>query len=118
MSKFAAASRIACAVINGWPEPPSSPLQGSGADEVAEGEGAAPGCGAGALALPGEIEPVKILSNRLNGDCASAAPDPSATPHSAAAITHPVFAVPTIITVLTCFDYAALQQASPWFPSA
>ena len=31
LSKFAAASRIALAVIRGWPEAPSSPLQGSGA---------------------------------------------------------------------------------------
>ena len=31
LSKFAAASRIAVAVIRGWPEAPSSPLQGSGA---------------------------------------------------------------------------------------
>ena len=31
LSKFAAASRIAAAVISGWPEAPSSPLQGNGA---------------------------------------------------------------------------------------
>ena len=29
-SKFAAASRIAEAVIRGWPEAPSSPVQGNG----------------------------------------------------------------------------------------
>src|SRR5712672_2825940 len=34
--KFAAASRIALAVISGWPEAPSSPLQG-GAASAAEG---------------------------------------------------------------------------------
>src|SRR5258708_34730767 len=31
LSKFAAASRIALAVIRGWPEAPSSPLHGGGA---------------------------------------------------------------------------------------
>src|SRR5947208_8450912 len=39
--KFAAASRIALAVIKGWPEAPSSPLQGGGAPP---GPGAACGC--------------------------------------------------------------------------
>src|SRR5688572_6215894 len=53
--KFAAASRIAPAVINGWPEAPSSPVQGSGAP----GAGAACGC----CALPGFG--VKMLPRKL-----------------------------------------------------
>ncbi|MEI9926011.1 MAG: hypothetical protein WDN50_23740 [Bradyrhizobium sp.] len=35
LSKFAAASRIALAVIKGWPEAPSSPLHGNGPLPVA-----------------------------------------------------------------------------------
>src|SRR5689334_9528901 len=46
LSKFAAASRMAAAVIRGWPDAPSSPLQGG----APPGPGAA--CGACAL-LPG-----------------------------------------------------------------
>jgi hypothetical protein len=34
LSKFAAAWRIAAAVISGWPEAPSSPLQGGGAPSL------------------------------------------------------------------------------------
>src|SRR6266566_10133553 len=70
-SKFAAASRIARAVISGWPEAPSSPLQG-GAGLLAAG--AACACaevagrwGDGAVRLPFESEPVKMLSKRLKG---------------------------------------------------
>ena len=44
LSKFAAASRIALAVISGWPEAPSSPLHGGGGPS---GPGAACGAGAG-----------------------------------------------------------------------
>src|SRR6266550_2190432 len=83
-SKFAAASRIARAVISGWPEAPSSPLQG-GAGLLAAG--AACACaevagrwGDGAFRLPFESEPVKMLSKRLKGpslDCAHASPDNS-----------------------------------------
>ena len=36
-SKFAAASRIAAAVIRGWPEAPSSPLHGGAGVEGAGG---------------------------------------------------------------------------------
>src|SRR3982074_3877965 len=66
LSKFAAASRIALAVISGWPEAPSSPLQGSGALLGAVAPCAcagAPGrCADGAV-----CEPVKMLSKKLNG---------------------------------------------------
>src|ERR1700722_10120346 len=68
-SKFAAASRIADAVISGWPEAPSSPLQGGGPP--------VPGVGCGAA----EFGPENMLPNRLESpppdDCAWAAPDSS-----------------------------------------
>src|ERR1700694_4882844 len=63
-SKFAAAARIADAVIKGWPEAPSSPLQGG-----APVPGVVCGC-AGAPAFG----PENILPNRLD----SPAPDDSA----------------------------------------
>src|ERR1700720_3076794 len=84
-SKFAAASRIALAVIKGWPEPPSSPLQG-GAGLLAVGAACActvaPGRrGDGAAWPPLESEPVKMLSKKLRGPlldgCARASPDSS-----------------------------------------
>src|SRR6266571_2176172 len=87
VSKFAAASRIAAAVIRGWPEAPSSPLHGgaalpAGADWARAG--ATGGDADGAAWLPLEMEPVKILSKKLSGpppdDCADTPPD-----HSAAA---------------------------------
>ena len=53
--KFAAASRIADAVIRGWPEAPSSPLQGGGPPS---GPGAA--CGAGADFGPEKMLPKKF----------------------------------------------------------
>ena len=53
LSKFAAASRIALAVIRGWPEAPSSPLQGSGA-LLAAGAACAGLAAAGAGWLPFE----------------------------------------------------------------
>src|SRR5258708_16672422 len=82
LSKFAAASRIALAVISGWPEAPSSPLHGSGALLAAGVSCAcaeAPGRGAdGAVWLPFESEPVKMLVREVRGpplldDCARAA---------------------------------------------
>src|SRR5674476_903282 len=93
LSKFAAASRIAEAVINGWPEAPSSPLQGNAAPAPVGAAWACargPGRGAGgAVSTPLESEPVKMLSNRLKGppppeDCACAPPQAI---NAAAAIT-------------------------------
>src|SRR5438128_7587598 len=89
-SKFAAAWRIALAVISGWPEAPSSPLQG-GAALLAAGTGCA--CADalgrwpdGAAWLPFKGEPLKMLSKKPKGPpldgCAQASPDSS----SAAAI--------------------------------
>ena len=81
LSKFAAASRIALAVISGWPEAPSSPLHGSGA-LLAAGAGCACAVAPGRCpddGLPFESEPVKTLSNKFSGppppeDCARASP--------------------------------------------
>src|SRR5450432_1219197 len=83
LSKFAAASRIALAVIKGWPEAPSSPLHGGGV-LLAAGAGCAcavlPGAAAGrGLRLPCDSEPVKMLSKKPKGppppdDCARASP--------------------------------------------
>src|ERR1700694_53578 len=79
LSKFAAASRIALAVISGWPEAPSSPLHGSGALLAAGASCAcaeAPGrCADGAVWLPFEGAPVEVLSEKARGapppdDCA------------------------------------------------
>src|ERR1700720_3698685 len=84
-SKFAAASRIALAVIKGWPEAPSSPLQG-GAGLLAAGAACAcavaPGrWGDGAAWPPLESEPGKMFSKKPNGPpldgCAHASPDSS-----------------------------------------
>src|SRR6266550_6501763 len=83
LSKFAAASRIALALIRGWPEAPSSPLQGGGAPLAAGAVCACaevPGGGPdGAVWLPFEIEPVKMLSKKFwrpppLDDCACARP--------------------------------------------
>src|SRR5882672_4457665 len=92
LSKMAAASRIALAVIRGWPEAPSSPLQGSG--PLPAGGGfwvcpAAPGWGAGgAVWPPFENAPVKRLSRKFSGpppdDCAWASPESSKAAASAA----------------------------------
>ena len=110
LSKFAAASRIALAVIKGWPEAPSSPLHGSGA-LLAAGAACAcaevPGrCADGAVWLPFDSEPVKMLSKMLNGppppeDCARAPPHSSS---AAVMMTAPVrsFANLAIDPVMSC----------------
>ncbi len=83
LSKFAAASRIALAVIKGWPEAPSSPLQGGAA--LLAGGGAPCACATvpargatGAVWPPFESEPAKMLSRKPRGpppeDCARAPP--------------------------------------------
>src|SRR5579864_4607380 len=78
LSKFAAASRIALAVIRGWPEAPSSPLQGIDAliDALTDPVevGAACGC-----AGPSDFWPPKSPPNRFDSppppeDCAWAVP--------------------------------------------
>src|SRR5713226_3907834 len=80
--KFAAASRIALAVIKGWPEAPSSPLQGGAAPPVAgavcAGAEVPGGCADGAVGPAFGPEPVKMLSKKFRNpppeDCARASP--------------------------------------------
>src|SRR3954463_3214834 len=82
LSKFAAASRIAEAVISGWPDAPSSPLQGGGALTGVGACACAETAGRGAAGVVGpalRTGRVKILSNRLKGPpppeaCARASP--------------------------------------------
>src|ERR1017187_119130 len=73
LPKFAAASRIARAVISGWPDAPSSPLQGGGEPS---------GPGVACAAVP-DFCPEKMLPNRFEipppDDWALAAPDSSRT---------------------------------------
>src|SRR5580692_6303581 len=76
--KFAAASRIALAVIKGWPEAPSSPLQGCGPPPPL------PVAAAGGAEVP-DFGPEKILLKKFetplpSDDCASAWPDNSSAP--------------------------------------
>src|SRR3954462_13560886 len=73
LSKFAAASRIADAVINGCPEEQSSPLQRNGALLVAGAgctcPGDEPGCGVDGLAwLVLDPEPFNMFSRKLSGE--------------------------------------------------
>src|SRR5471030_2363738 len=81
LSKFAAASRIALAVIRGWPEAPSSPLQGKAAPDVA---GAACGCAGAADFCPEKMLP-NGFGNPLPEDCACASPANSSVAASTAA---------------------------------
>src|ERR1700694_4173344 len=79
LSKFAAASRIALAVIKGWPEAPSSPLQGSAALLPAGAGCACAEVPGGAVWPPFESEPLKMVSRKPKGppppeDCARAPP--------------------------------------------
>src|ERR1700722_15111933 len=70
LSKLAAASRIAPAVIRGWPEAPSSPLHGSGpllAAGAAPGWGEAPGGGGGAGWAPLAGPPGRVLPRGARG---------------------------------------------------
>src|SRR5436305_10545265 len=82
LSKFAAAWRIADAVISGWPEAPSSPLRGSGALAAAGGgvlcAGVACACAsplsnitAATIAVP-----VRLLANGPLRDVISGPPSP------------------------------------------
>jgi hypothetical protein len=91
LSKFAAASRIALAVIKGWPEAPSSPLHGNAALLVEPGA-AGPGLAGSVAAARFPFEPVKRLPRKFSGpllgaDCARAWPE---TSKAAATMTAPV----------------------------
>ena len=117
---------MADAVISGWPEAPSSPVQGRGA-LLAAGAGCAcaevPGRGAGEAVWPGfESAPVKRLSNRFSGlpdDCARASP-PSST--AAASKRAPVcLAAGPFRRVMfhpSLLECARFQEASSRFPIA
>src|ERR1700686_223380 len=101
LSKFAAASRIALAVISGGPEAPSSPPPGSGAPLAA----GAPCAGATGGASPSfEDEPLKMLPRKSSGplpeDCACAAPPQSRVTASSAAPVRPVDPGPVLRVML------------------
>src|SRR6202045_4070035 len=95
--KFAAASRIAAAVIRGWPEAPSSPLQGGAAPPVAgavcAGAELPGGCPEGAVGPAFGAEPVKMLSKKFRNpppeDCARASPASSSAAAMMAAPVRP-----------------------------
>src|ERR1700686_5536422 len=84
LSKFAAASRIALAVISGWPEAPSSPLHGKGAP-LAAGTPCAevPGGWAHGADWP-PFDPVKFLSRNLGAPLMPHCPRPPPLSNSAA----------------------------------
>src|SRR5664279_4138269 len=123
LSKFAAASRIADAVISGWPEAPSSPLQGGAAPVPAGGAPCA--CAEvperwpdGALWLPFESEPVKRLSRKPSGpppldDCACAWLTNSSAAVIAAALA-PSFAKRPVRRAMShpCYPASRFQEAS------
>src|SRR5205823_4026166 len=118
-SKFAAAWRIALAVISGWPEAPSSPLQG-GAALLAAGTDCAcadaPGRWLdGAAWLPFKGEPLKMLSKKPKGPpldgCAHASPDSS----SAAAITAAPVRLLANRLVRRVMSHPALPEGIPRF---
>ena len=67
---------MALAVIKGWPEAPSSPLQGGGADGAPSGAGAACACGEAADFCPEKMLPRKF-DTPLPDDWANAWPDSS-----------------------------------------
>src|SRR5215472_1192875 len=85
LEKLAAAWRIASAVIRGWPEAPSSPLQGMGPVE--------PGTAVACCDVASDFEPEKMPPNRLDNplpDCwarAGLASTLAATPAAASAYT-------------------------------
>src|SRR2546423_6477257 len=128
LAKLAAASRIADAVISGWPEAPSSPLQGGGAPLAV---GAPCACAEvpvraadGAVWLPFENVPVKMLSKKLRGpppdDCARASPH---TNSAAARMTAPVrpFAgrlIRRIVFPSHSHKYPLFQKVGSPFPLA
>src|SRR5450631_1721507 len=95
--KFAAASRIAPAVIRGWPEAPSSPLQGGAAPPAAGAVWAGaevPGGGPdGAVGPAFGAEPVKMLSKKFRNpppeDCARASPASSSAAAMMTALVRP-----------------------------
>src|ERR1700712_1032959 len=97
--KFAAASRIADAVIRGWPGAPSSPLHGGAAPA---GPGVA--CVAGADFCPENRLPRKLETPLVPEDWAKALPDSAGSKSSSAAA--------TIIAPVRLFIADAVQPMS------
>src|SRR3984893_4666699 len=101
LSKFAAASRIALAVISGWPEAPSSALHGSGGPLAAGAPCAGATDGAGP---PFEDEPLKMLPRKSSGplpaDCACATPPQSSAAASSGALVRTVDLGPVLRVML------------------
>src|SRR5262245_10320586 len=100
--KLAAASRIALAVISGWPEAPSSPLQG----------GAPPGLAAcGCCASPPDFGANKLLRKLETPspeDCAAAAGGHSSAPASTST---PVRTI--IVRAFSCFILTRPPKITP-----
>src|SRR5438034_1238298 len=94
--KFAAACRIAAAVIRGWPDAPSSPLQGGGAPS-----GPGVGCAWGALPdfCPGKMLPKKFETPLSLEDWATAGPQISACPEHSSVAASAIAAVLLVIAL-------------------
>src|ERR1700726_2984009 len=122
LSKFAAASRIALAVIKGWPEAPSSPLHGNAALLPEPGaDGAGVTGWAGADWFP--FAPLRRLPRKFSGplpgaDCARASPETSKT---AAMMTAPAcacinFPARAVISAPALHPKSGFQEALSRFP--
>src|SRR5882757_2010807 len=109
LPKLAAAWRIALAVISGWPEAPSSPLQGGGAPS-----------GPGAVGVA-DFGAEKMLPNRsdrpLPDDCAWASPDTSSAAAKMIAPARLDFPVPVARMFCACLK-RRFQKAFSEFPIA
>src|SRR6266513_5299507 len=104
LPKFAAASRIALAVIRGWPEAPSSPLHG-GAAPLPAGAG----CGDGVDFCPEKMLPSRLeIPSPLCG-CASASPASNNVPSAAA-----IVAVLSRVPVMAIIDFTLFPKALPF----
>src|SRR5882724_11431051 len=123
LSKLAPASRIALAVIRGWPEAPSSPLQGSGPLPAGGGLCVCAALGwdvEGAVWPPFENAPVKRLSRKFSGpppdDCAWASPESSKAAASAAVRQFAIRIVHSAMVRLHPLRKSGFQEAPPWLP--
>src|ERR1700742_2160426 len=106
--KFAAAARIAVAVIKGWPEAPSSPLQG--------GAPAVPGAlGCCASGLGPEKMPPNRFDRPLPDDWACAGATDKAPASSSAAAVHRL-AIGSLVIADPLPRNSGIQEARPRFP--
>src|SRR5436190_5225299 len=118
LPKFAAACRIAEAVIRGWPEAPSSPLQGGGGPSAPVAA-----CAGGAVA---DFCPEKMLLKKFETplppwDWAKTLPQNSACPANTSAAATEIAAVRFVIAVpARCMSYSSpdipFQEALSRFP--